>query len=161
MLLAGEIGKPHGLSGEVYVVRISDDPHRFDSGALLTHADGRRLVVESSRVHRDRLLVKFEGVASREDAAALKGALFVASVEARELEPDEFWLRDVEGAEVVNTAGEPVGIAVKILPGSAQDLLVVRSPEGEKLVPMVKEIVTEVDIEARRITIAPPPGLLD
>lgn len=77
LLIAGEIGKPHGISGEVYVVRISDDPHRFDPGSRLIHEDGRELEIQSSRLHRDRLLVKFAEADSREEAEALRGTLFV------------------------------------------------------------------------------------
>ena len=45
-------------------------------------------------------------------------------------------------------------------PGPAQDLLVLDTPDGERLVPFVKEIVTEVDVEAGRVTVDPPEGLL-
>ena len=160
MLLAGEIGKPHGTNGDVYVVRISDDPHRFDPGSRLMHEDGRELVVESARVHRNRFLVKFEGVSSRSDAELMRGALYVPSSEKRQLEEAEYWADDLRGCHVVTAAGEPVGTAREVLPGTAHDLLVVDTPAGERLVPMVKAIVVSVDLEARRIVLDPPEGLL-
>jgi 16S rRNA processing protein RimM len=161
MLLAGEIGKPHGLGGEVYVVRISDDPGRFDPGARLIHSDGRALVVESSRAHRDRLLVKFEGVDDRTGAEGLRGALFVPTEDVRALEDDEFWPHDLVGCSVALSDGTVVGEVGAVVPSPAHDLLEVRTAAGDRLVPVVKEIVTEVDVAARRITIDPPEGLLD
>jgi 16S rRNA processing protein RimM len=161
MLLAGEIGKPHGLGGEVYVVRISDDPRRFEEGARLVHADGRELVVESSRAHRDRLLVKFEGSDDRISAEGLRGALFVPSEEARTLEEDEYWPHELTGCTVVLGDGTVVGEVRGIDPSPAHDLLRVQTPAGDRLVPIVKEIVNEVDVNARRIIIDPPEGLLD
>lgn len=160
-MVVGQIGKPHGTAGDVYVVRISDDPRRFDAGAVLHHEDGRKLTVESSRVHRDRFLVKFEGSDSRADAEALRGTLFVPATEARELEEDEFWEHDVIGLEVVTTDGERVGEVAAIIPGAAQDLLEVSTPDGARLVPFVKEIVTAIDPDARRVTVDPPEGLLE
>ena len=160
-LIAGVIGKPHGLAGDVYVERISDDPHRYDPGAELLHSDGNVLVVERSRVHRDRFLVKFAGVESREDAVLIRGTLYVDASAARELDEGEYWERDVVGSEVFDSSGERVGTVTMLLPGVAQDLIEVDTPRGPRLVPFVKEIVISVDPDARRVTIDPPEGLLD
>lgn len=160
-MIVGQIGKPHGTAGDVYVMRISDDPRRFEPGSVLRHEDGRILVVESSRVHRDRFLVSFEGSESRSDAEALRGTLFVPASEVRDLEAGEFWEHDVIGCEVVTKEGERVGEVAAIIPGAAQDLLEVSTPRGPRLMPFVKEIVTGIDRESRRVTIDPPAGLLD
>jgi 16S rRNA processing protein RimM len=48
-----------------------------------------------------------------------------------------------------------------VVHGPAQDLLAVSTERGERLVPLVKEIVVEVDVRARRVVIHPPAGLLD
>ena len=161
MLLAGEIGKPHGLGGEVYVVRISDDPGRFEAGSKLTHADGRELVVERSRAHRDRLLVKFEAYDDRAAAEGLRGTLFVKPEDIRELQEDEYWPHDLVGCSVALEDGRVVGKVGAVVPSPAHDLLQVTTSSGDSLVPIVKEIVVDVDVSARRITIDPPEGLLD
>ena len=160
MLLAGEIGKPHGLAGEVYVVVISDDPQRFAPGSQLLHGDGRTLVVATSRAHGDRFLVRFEGIETREEAMRLRGSLFIEAAQARSLEPDEFWHEDLIGCSVtVDDAA--VGTVTGVISGPVQDLLQVDTERGERLVPLVKQIVTTVDIAARTIVIDPPEGLLD
>lgn len=161
MLLAGQIGKPHGIGGEVYVVPISDDPQRFIVGATLVHDDGRDLTIEAARPHRDRFLVKFEGIETRSQAEALRGELYVPFDQARDLEHDEFWPHDLVGSEVVTAAGDAVGRVTEVRPGSAHDLLVVDTRSGERMIPAVKAIVTSVDVDAHTITIDPPAGLLD
>lgn len=143
------------------MVSISDDPHRFDAGARLIHVDGRELVVESARAHRNRFLVKFAGVDSRESAQEIKGALYVPSSEARSLEDDEFWEHDLTGCTVTLVDGTEVGPVGSVVHGPAQDLLVVITARGERSVPVVGAIVTSVDLAARRIVIDPPEGLLD
>jgi 16S rRNA processing protein RimM len=155
------VGKPHGLAGDVYVVPISDDPRRFDPGSVLLRADGTELVIQSARRHADRFLVRFEGVESRDAATSLRGPLYVSADEVRELEEDEFWPHDLEGCDVVDAAGEPVGTVLRVVTGAVQDLLAVETDKGERLVPLVKEIVTSVELDERRVTIDPPEGLLD
>ena len=160
-LLAAEVGKPHGISGDVYVVPISDDPHRFEPGSVLLRADGSRVVIEAARRHGNRTVVKFDGVDDRDEAEALRGALFVPAGDVRELDEDEFWPHDLAGCEVVLQDGDAVGRVKEVAPGAAHDLLVVETPRGERLVPFVKEIVAEVAPDDGRIVISPPEGLVD
>jgi 16S rRNA processing protein RimM len=160
-LLAGEIGKPHGLGGEVYVMRISDDPRRFEAGSELLRPDGSSLTVEAAREHGTRLLVKFAGVDDRSGAEALRGPVYIPADQARTLEKDEFWGHELAGCAVVLPGGEAVGVVRDVVPGRAQDLLAIETDRGARLVPAVKEIVVGVDIPARRVTIDPPEGLLD
>ena len=159
-LLVGEIGKPHGLMGEVYVVPISDDPRRFEPGSRLLRAGDGVLDIESVRGHGSRLLVKFHGVSSRDEAESLRGPLFVNSEDVRALEEDEFWPFDLIGCDVFED-GELRGTVTEVRPGSAHDLLVIEVEGDERMIPLVKEIVTTVQTENRRIDIAPPEGLLE
>ncbi len=158
-LLAGEVGKPHGISGEVYVLPISDDPRRFEPGSVL-QTEQAEVVVAAARRHRNRLLVKFEGIDTRDQAEDLRGPLFVPAGEARALEEDEFWPHDVVGCSAVLSSGETLGTVTDLIAGPAQDLLVVETSDGERFIPLVSEIVTSVDIDARRVVIDPPEGLL-
>lgn len=161
MLLAGEVGKPHGIAGEVYVMPISDDPRRFEAGSTLIRANGRRLTVESARSHRNRFLVKFAGVDDRDGAERLRGALYVRAEDARDLQEGEYWPHELIGCRVVRADGADVGEVSDVLPGAAHDLLSVRTDHGDRLVPLVKEIVIGVDVDASTITLDPPAGLLE
>ena len=142
-------------------MKISDDPHRFDVGSALLHGDGRTLVIESARAHRDRFLVKFEGTDTRSEAETLRGPLYVPAEERRELEESEFWAEDLIGCKVTLTSGDSVGTVKMVVPGTAHDLLAVDTPRGERLVPMVKEIVVNVDVAERVVVLDPPEGLLE
>jgi 16S rRNA processing protein RimM len=143
------------------VIRISDDPRRFEPGSTLLHEGGYELTVESARQHRDRLLVRFEEASSREEAEGLRGALYVNESDRRELGSDEYWERDIVGCEVELADGSPVGTVAKLISNPAQDLLEVKTSAGPRLVPFVKELIVTVDVEARRVVIDPPAGLLD
>ncbi|MFN2525885.1 MAG: ribosome maturation factor RimM [Actinomycetota bacterium] len=155
------MGKPHGLRGDVYVVAISDDPHRFTTGSKLLDGSGRKLTVESSRPHGTRLLVKFAEVSSRAEAETLRGPIFVRPDHLRRTENGEYWHHEIVGCRVTRNDGEEIGLVQDIVPGPAQDLLVVLTSRGERLVPMVDDIVKSIDARARKIVIDPPRGLLE
>lgn len=160
-LLAGEIGKPHGVSGEVYVIPISDDPRRFEPGSRLLHVDGRSLTVQSARTHRNRFLVKFAGIDTRTEAERLRGGLFVHADDLRDLAEDEYWPHELIGCRVFEGDGEEVGEVTDVVPGAAHDFLSVRTAQGDRLVPLVGDIVVDVDLSTRRITVEPPAGLFE
>lgn len=127
---------------------------------MLQREDGTALTVAAARPHGRRFLVRFEGIDTRDQAMLLRGPLYVEAGEARTLDRDEFWHDDLVGCKVVVGDAE-VGTVSGVLTGPVQDLLQVDTERGERLVPLVKEIVTSIDTEARRITVAPPEGLLD
>ena len=160
-VLAAEVGKPHGLSGEVYVLPISDDPTRFNPGSVLVRDDGTPLSVEAARRHRDRFLVKFADVDDREAAEKLRGPLYVPANALRQLDDDEYWPHELIGCVVFDTAGRPLGAIEAITPGAAHDLISVRTERGLRSLPAVKDIVVEIDIAARRVVADAPEGLLE
>jgi 16S rRNA processing protein RimM len=167
--VVGRVVKPHGIRGELVVDVHTDSPdERFVVGAVLrTRArDGASgsVTVTAARPHTGRLLVSFEGVVGRDAADALRGLLLL--VDAADItstdDPDEFYDHELEGLEVVDTAGQRIGVVSEVLHSPASDLLAVRR-EGaaELLVPFVAEIVPTVDVAAGRVVIDPPAGLLD
>lgn len=142
--------KPHGLRGEVVVELFTNRSERMDPGTVLS-APGRSLTIERSSPHLGRWIVTFEGVLSREDADALRGT--VLSAEPLD-DPDELWVHELIGAEVVGTDDRSYGAVTAVEANPASDLLVL---EGGGLVPL-RFVVSSGD---GRIVIDPPVGLLD
>jgi 16S rRNA processing protein RimM len=168
-LVTGRITRPHGVRGEVIVEVRTDDPDlRFAAGSVVPTepAAAGPLTIERVRWHSGRLLVQFTGFSDRNVAEQLRGVLLL--VDSAELEdtgdPDEFRDHQLIGLSVTTVDGEPVGTVADVL-HYGQDLLVVRGTGAragaEVLVPFVAAIVPEVDVAAGRLTIDPPPGLLD
>jgi 16S rRNA processing protein RimM len=175
-VIVGRAGRPHGIRGEVVIGVRTDEPDlRFAVGAAVDavsapgeadgeadHVAGERLTVASKRWHSGQLLVSFAGITDRTAASELTGSWL--SVDSSQLpdtgDPDEFRDHELIGLNVRTAGGEPVGVVTDVL-HYGQDLLVVRRPEGECLVPFVKAIVPEVDVAAGLVVIDPPPGLLD
>ncbi|CAN5487320.1 ribosome maturation factor RimM [soil metagenome] len=170
-LVVGRVAKAHGVGGEIAVDIRTDDPdRRFVPGATL-RARGRdkserTYVIESVREHGGRLLMRLDGIASRDAAEALRGSLFL--VDSADLppidEPDEFYDHQLEGLRVRTVAGLDVGTVREVLHTGAGELLAVRPTDGdgpEVLVPFVGAIVTSVSLADELIEIDPPEGLLN
>ena len=150
LLEVGRISRPHGLRGEVVVALTTDRTERLSPGTALA-TDKGVLVVQASRPHQDRWIVAFEGHGTRQQADELRGLV----LRAEPLDdPDELWVHDLVGADVVTVDGEEVGRCTGVLANPASDLLELSSGA---LVP----VVFVVDRVPGRVTIDPPDGLFD
>ena len=166
------IGKPHGLHGEVTVQLHTDEPERrlvvgtvIDTEATSGTGVPRALTVRSTRVHNGVWLVGFEEIPDRTGAESLRGTRLVvdaADVLPAADEDDVFTEEQLRGLAVVDPAGTVLGEVGGLELGAAQDRLVILLPDGrEAQVPFVAALVPEVDLEAGRVVVDAPPGLLD
>lgn len=167
LVAIGEIGRPHGLAGEVRVTPLTDHPERFERlrECVLWDVGGdrrERCRVTATRRHGDALVVAIAGYETPEAAAALTGRL-LAVPEGEALPPPEghFYSWQLEGCRVLTEDGREVGRVLRVEAAPAQDLWVIGDDTREHLVPAVPEIVVDVDLKARRVVIRPPEGLLE
>ena len=165
LVVVGRIGRPHGVRGAVSIEVRTDEPDkRFAVGSRLLAASGRELVVTSSTWHRGRLLLTFDGYDDRTAIEELRNQLLSVDRpdDEQPADPEEFYDSALEGCEVVDSSGTPIGIVHEVSHLPAHDMLVVRTPdEREVLVPFVEAFVPTIDVPGKRIVITPPDGLLD
>jgi 16S rRNA processing protein RimM len=157
----GKVTKSHGVRGEVVVLPFTDNPDRFADGATVLLRDGRPLVVRSSRSNGGRLLVSFEGVTDRSGADELHGKeLVVPESWLPALPPGEWWPHQIGGCEVVTESGRSLGTIADVIPNPANDLWVARDDAGtETLVPVLRDVLVDVDVEGKRVTVRDVPGI--
>ncbi len=188
-LVVARIGRAHGIRGEVTVEVRTDVPdRRFVPGAVLdVVADARpgpgsagrpgadgpppgpalpsSLTLATVRDHNGTLLLTFEEVRDRSAAEALRGRLLEAEVpdDPAEDDEDDAWFdHQLVGLRVVDPSGTHLGEVVAVEHPPAQDLLVVRRPDGaRRRVPFVTALVPAVDVPAGTVVVDAPPGLLD
>ena len=163
-ILVGAIARAHGLTGEVVVDAWSDAPGRFAPGRALTASlkSGvtREVVVEGARPFSGRLLVRFRGVASRDDAEALHGANLTIS--RRDVEPlpeGRHYRFELVGLRVRARGGSVLGVVEDVFSTGSNDVFVVRGPEGELLLPSLASVVLEIDLQKGEMVVEIPPGL--
>jgi 16S rRNA processing protein RimM len=167
LVAIGEIGRPHGLRGEVRVTPLTDRPDRFETlGECVLwderHDRRRPCRISAARPQGGAVVVALAGDDSPEAVGALTGWLLaVPESEALPAPEGHFYPWQLVGCHVLTEDGREVGRVLRVEGSAAQDLWVVGNAEREHLVPAVAEIVREVDLTGRRVVIRPPEGLLE
>ncbi|MDY6795935.1 MAG: ribosome maturation factor RimM [Actinomycetota bacterium] len=163
-VVTGKIVKPHGVRGWVKIEVLTANPSRFSPGnSFIIEGEecGERLVLKETRRVSGELIARFRGVEDRERADCLRGrALMVRADELGEAPMGTLWEHQVIGLEVRTRRGEILGEVAEIMVTGANDVLVIRG-KREYLIPVINEVVVEVDTEAGLITVEPLPGLLE
>lgn len=163
----GVIGAAHGVRGEVRVKAFTADPTALKRYTPVTSADGSRsfTVATLRPLKDDMLVVRFEGVDSREAAEALNGVgLFLPRAALPETgDEDEFYQDDLIGLRVETLEGDVIGQVVAAPNFGADDLIEVRLHGTSRTVylPFTKAVAPVVDIVGGRLVAIPPEGLLD
>jgi 16S rRNA processing protein RimM len=140
----GRVGRPHGRDGSVVVETASEDPRRFEPGAILW-ADGVEARVVASKRAGGRPVISL-------DREVTRGA--VLQVRASNLPPpedDAYYVFQLVGLSVEEEGGRPLGRVREVEPGVANDVLELDS--GLSL-PLHEACVLEVDVEGGRIVVA-------
>ncbi|HMH59116.1 MAG TPA: ribosome maturation factor RimM [Galbitalea sp.] len=169
-LRVGRLVKAHGLKGALKVELYTDDPaRRFTPGATFTLQvpttspwHGKSLELVELRWYNTHAVAFFKDVVDRTGAESLVKAILWVEQDASELpvEEDAWYDHQLVGLVVLRD-GVRVGTVSRIDHLPAQDLLTVKTADGDVLVPFVKAIVPSVDVRAGTITVTPPPGLFE
>ncbi|MDN5346620.1 MAG: rRNA processing protein RimM [Clostridia bacterium] len=164
----GQIVSTHGYRGEVCVLPLTDFPQRFRSGTRYFLADDlgekeERLTLKRARAKGKMLLLTFAEINSLEEAARLKGTyLQVNPDEVEPLPPGSYYAFQLLGAKVYTHTGLYLGEIEDVFRTGANDVWQVKSVQGQEiLLPAIREVILEVDLEKKRVKINPLPGLLD
>ena len=159
----GAIAGAFGVQGEVRLKSFCADPAAIAGYGPLVAEDGRSFEVRLVRPIAGAFAARLSGVATREEAEALKGTrLHAPRDRLPPLGDDEFYHADLIGLAVIDTGGAPIGTVRAVLDHGAGDILEIARPgKPELLLPFTRAAVPTVDIAGRRIVADPPDGLLD
>ena len=150
-MVAGRVGRPHGLDGSFHVAE--PVPPLLAPGRTVGVGGGERTIERRSGTD-ERPILRVSGVADRDAARALSGANLVVSVaEVPALGEDEWYAHELQGCEAWD-GDLRVGTVVRVRPLPSCDVLEVERDGGEEvLVPLVRDAVRGVDVGARRVEV--------
>ena len=169
-VVLGEITGSHGVHGDVRVRVAGDSADVFYEletiwiGQSESDPEARRYTVLGCAPARPgEVRLRLEGISNREAAAAVyRGLVCAPRALLPELPEGEYYWYQLIGCEVESASGEPAGTVREIWETGAHDVLVVQDDAGlRRLIPTAAELMTEVDLEARRIVVVDLPGLLE
>ena len=148
-LEVGKITNVHGLNGEVKVQPWADSPEFLCQFKTLYVDEAHfPMTVQRARVHKNMVIIKFDGPTDVPSAMALRGAtLFIDRADAK-LPEGAFFLADIYGLEVRDAAtGEILGNIEDVLTLPANNVYVVKGGKREWMIPAVPQFIAETNIE--------------
>jgi 16S rRNA processing protein RimM len=158
-ILLAQIGAPHGIKGEVRVKPFGE-PEMLDQYGKLETRDGKKFKIKRMRPQKNMMVVKFEGVNTREEAEALNRVeLYIDRAKLPELEDeDEFYIEDLIGMDVQDEDGETIGTVLTVSNFGAGDMIEVKPTNSSSThyLPFTKEVVPEIDFEKGSLKVVPP-----
>ena len=160
-IAVGRIAGVFGVRGELKCDPTSAGRTVISAGAQLgcRRRDMAPAIIRiaSARAHKSRLLIRIAGVEDADAAAAYAGGILFAARADVPLQPGEYFDDDLVGCAVFGVNGTAYGYVERVEHFPSSDMLVI----GDRMIPMVGAIVTDIDLERRRIVIDPPEGLLE
>ncbi|MGO4103794.1 ribosome maturation factor RimM [Leifsonia sp. YAF41] len=169
-LRVGRLTKAHGLKGAIKLEMFTDDPgRRFVPGSVFTLQvptgspwHGKTLELVELRWYNQHPVGFFKDVLDRSAAETLaKAILWIEQDPAEASDEEDAWYDHQLVGLAVMRDGVKVGTIARLDHMPAQDLLIVKTPNGDVMVPFVKAIVPAVDIAAGTVTVTPPTGLFE
>ena len=161
----GQIVNTFGIKGQIKVKPFTDDIKRFDNLKEVyveKNNTKKEYEIEEVKYHKDMVLIKFKGIETVEQAEKLKNSYVTISRDsAEELEEDRYYIVDLLGLEVYTDEQILLGILEDIFNTGSNDIYVVKSSDGKQiLLPAIKDVVKNIDIENKKIIVHIIPGLI-
>ena len=161
----GRVLRPQGVKGEVVVEVLSDVPGRFKKGSRVMGvregAPPVSLTVAAGRPHKGGAVVRFEGYEDRDRAEELRGLdLEVPRSEVPKAPKGTYYQYELLGCLCLDR-DEELGRVVEVREDGGGVMLIVEGEGRQVPVPFVREFLRKVYVEAGRIELALPEGLIE
>jgi len=158
-LAVGKLLRPHGLRGEIKMKVITDFPERLCAGAsLYVGPEYEMLTISDIRGSDQSRILSFTGLEDREEVGRLRNMyLYIRTDTLHGLPEGEYYFHELLGLVVVDEGEQLLGTLEEIMETGANDVYIVRTPEGEEiLLPAIESVILEVDLEKRQILVRQP-----
>jgi 16S rRNA processing protein RimM len=158
-LAVGFLRRPHGLEGEILMDVLTDFPERLRSGKTVYVGDNHEPVrIASIRGHNVEKIIRFTGIETPEEAGKFRNKnLFVKAANLPELPEGEYYHHQLIGMNVLDESGQSLGTLHSILETGANDVYLVKTPEGkELLLPAVEDVILEINPDRKEMRVRPP-----
>jgi 16S rRNA processing protein RimM len=150
----GTAVRPFGTKGDLRINPLVSDEVFYSLRRF--RAAGKTYEVASARPHKNHWLIKIKGISSPEELSCLIGeALYIDKSELPEPAEDEVYWAEIEGFDVADDLGQPVGKLADYIETGATDVFIIKGADGaEYMISNNKEHVLSIDLEAKLITVA-------
>lgn len=161
----GQIVNTFGIKGMVKVKPFTENIEQFEEleKIYIKNKNGKKeYKIQEVKYHKQMILIKFEGIENPEEADLLRGSyLLINRKDAKPLEEGTYYIVDLLGLEVYTDEGVLLGKVDDIFNTGSNDIYVVKDELGKQvLLPGIDDVIKEVDLENKKITVHMLPGLM-
>ncbi|MBQ2806459.1 MAG: 16S rRNA processing protein RimM [Clostridia bacterium] len=160
----GKIVNTHGVMGAVKIESWCNTPQvlaKLKRVYLPAKEGMKEITVKRASVFKQFVIAELEGVTTVDAANALRGKVLHAAREDLHIPKGEYLIAELIGLDVVDVqTGKVYGQLSDVLDQGPADIYVVKTPDGERMMPAVDEFVKGIDPE-RGILVAPIGGMLE
>ena len=154
----GYILRPRGIKGEIKVEPLTDYIERFDELDILyikVMNQYKPVKILARNYSHSYVFLRLEGYNDMNQVEELRGQyLWIPRDQVRKLPKDTFLIADIIGCAVYTQEGQHLGRVDSVIQTGSNDVYVTKGPLGEILIPGLKKVVLDVDIQSRKITVA-------
>ena len=159
----GQVVNTVGLKGEIKVNPFTDEFDQFDKGKKITLEKSKTKTeyeIENVRFHKNQVILKLKTIDNIDDAEKLRNSYIIVDRSSKkELEANTYYIIDLIGLNVYED-DKLLGELVDVFPTGSNDVYVVKSEDGKQiLLPAIKEVIKEVNIEEKRMNVKLMEGL--
>ena len=159
-LEVGQIVNTFGIKGFVKVKPFTDNITRFDN-LKNVYIKEKQYEIESVKYQKDIVLLKFKGVDKIEDAQNLKNCYLEIDRKDGILEEGAYYIVDLLGLNVITDTGKSLGKLDDIYNTGSNDIYVVKDEIGKQiLLPAIKDVIKEINLEDKKIVVHLIKGLI-
>ena len=164
-LEVGKIVNTFGIRGQVKVVPFTDDVKRFDKLKQVYIEKSKQMTlfdIENVKYTNNMVIIKFKGIDSIEEAEKYKNSsLKVDREHAVKLPKDTYFIADLIGLTVYTDEGKLLGKVDDIYNSGSSDIYVIKDELGKQiLLPGIKDVIKEIDLENEKIIVHIIKGLI-
>lgn len=157
-LIVGRLGAPFGVRGWMHVNTYSPDSiHNLKAANpwnIHKNRTWQTFAVEAVKLQHTSLVVKFVECNDRTAAQAFTNCnIALLREQLPKLPTDEFYWDDLIGLTVVTHYGVTLGTVTRLLETGANDVLVIQGENKEYLVPYIRSVIKNVDLEKQKIIV--------
>lgn len=161
----GKIVNIHGIRGEVKIYTYTDDINalkKLKTVYLDIKGNLKSFKIQSAKINKQFLILKLEGIDTPEEANKYREIYVKRERKPNEnLGEDTFYIEDLIGLSVYDETSSLIGTLTEVLTPGANDVYVVKTEDGnEILLPAIKDVVKEVDIESKKMVVHIMEGLI-
>ena len=159
MIEIGKVVNTHGIRGEIKILPLCDDPFIFCDLEYF-YIDGKKYSNERGRIHKNNAIVKLAGIDDINSAELFKNKFVTVERELLgELEEGVYYIRDLLGITVKTESGKVLGELEDVIKTGSNDVYQLKN--SSILIPALKDVILNVDIENKTMVVRLPEGLID